>query len=172
MIAHPGKLKDDAYFQVYIDCVTQDDALDALYYSKRQTIQIFSEIPENKEDYKYAVGKWTVKQMLQHIIDAEKVFHYRALRLARKDNTAMAGYHENPYAMNDNTHNLELSSIIEEFKLVRDSSLHFFEYLNEDSYDFEGVASNNIVSPRILAWIIAGHNLHHLSVLNEKYIVF
>lgn len=166
----PTNIPTDYYYHKYIEQVWEDSALEALENSFNETISTFENLNETKGNHRYQEGKWTIKQLLQHIIDTERVFIYRALRLSRKDATPLPGFSEDDFAENDNTTHLTLSEIIEDYSLVRKGSISFFQKIDSSVLDFEGKASKLIFTPRIVCWITAGHNIHHLKVLKERYL--
>lgn len=160
----------DFYYQRYIDAAPGNDLIEAFHNSEKQTIDLLSGLDAAKEDHRYAEGKWSIKEVLHHIIDAERVFAYRALRFSRKDGTPLPGFEENDYVPNANTSSRSLSDIMEEFKLVRAATVALFRYMDESMLDFAGIASNKAITPRQLGFAIAGHNVHHLRILKERYL--
>lgn len=135
------------------------------------TINIFIEnLPEEKADFAYAEGKWTVKQVVQHLIDSERIFVYRALRFCRKDATPLSGFEENDFAVNDETANRSFASIKEEFIALRKSTDLFINNLNEKQLQQSGLANNHAVTVNAICFIIFGHLLHHKAILEERYL--
>ncbi len=132
--------------------------------------QFFESLPKEKEDFAYADGKWTLKQVLQHVTDTERVFIYRALRFARKDKTPLAGFEEDEYAKNDYSRERDFDSLKEEFRLLRKSTNLFFSTLNEDQLNAAGTASNHTITVNALAFIAIGHLLHHKKIIAERYL--
>ncbi len=169
MITKPDISTIPDYFVYYTKLVPENELIEALRQSSEQTVELFSSIPVEKENYAYAPGKWTVKQVLSHLIDTERVFSYRALRFSRMDNTELPGYDENLFAAHANTENLMLERLIEEFRCVRKATLSLFEAMNEPMLDFRGTANNMACSARALGFMIAGHETHHGKVLRERY---
>jgi uncharacterized damage-inducible protein DinB len=126
-------------------------------------------LPETTGDFRYADGKWTVKELLGHMADAERVFAYRLLRIARADKTPLAGFDENAWAQTAPHARRTMSSIVDEMIAVRRSTLALVGSLDETSIGNTGVANNNPVSARAICWIMAGHTKHHLDILAERY---
>ena len=131
--------------------------------------EFYNNLPESKADFAYAEKKWTVKQVLQHLTDAERVFAYRALRIGRNDETPLASFDENAYVENGFATERSLSSLKQEFNAVRAATDIFLLALNEEQVMRMGTASNNPVSVNALAFIIYGHLLHHKKILKERY---
>ena len=127
-------------------------------------------IPSEKGDYRYAPGKWSIKELLGHVIDGERIFAYRALRFGRNDQTALNGFEQDDYVAAGAFDKRELSDLIDEFEEVRRATIHLFRGFDETAWTRRGVASENEVSVRALAYIIAGHELHHMGVLRERYL--
>ena len=131
--------------------------------------EFYNGLPEDKADFAYAENKWTVKQVLQHLADAERVFAYRALRISRNDETPLASFDENAYVENGFATERPLSSLKQEFNAVRAATDIFLLALNEEQARRTGTASNNPISVNALAFIIYGHLLHHKKILQERY---
>lgn len=170
MITKPDISTVPDYFVYYIGLVKENDLVQCLSQCRENTLDLFSLIPVEKEAYAYAPGKWTVKQLLSHIIDTERVFAYRALRFSRMDSTELPGYDENLFAANSNTENLMLERLMEEYRAVRRSTLSLFEAMTDPMLDFEGTANKMQTSARALGYMIAGHELHHCRILKERYL--
>ncbi|HRI20355.1 MAG TPA: DinB family protein [Panacibacter sp.] len=130
----------------------------------------YNNLPEAKAGYAYAPGKWTIKDLIQHLIDAERIFAYRALRIARKDTTPLPGFDENNYAVNSNANSRTLQSLKEEFNAVRTSTNLMLQSFTEDQLNATGTASNNSITVNAIAFIIFGHLLHHKKIIEERYL--
>ena len=158
------------YFQRYIDMVQEDDLI-AGFKKQLPIIEGFlSSINEEKSKYAYAEGKWTLKEMLQHITDAERIFNYRALCFARKEKGPLPGFEENDYAANSNANERTWQSLAEEFLIVRDSTSLLFESFTPDALSSTGTSNNNLVSVAALGFITAGHFYHHKKIVEERYL--
>ena len=169
-IIRPAADEFAQWYAGYIAQVPGDDALTALIASRAKTAALLAGIPAAKEGYRYAPGKWTVREVVGHIIDAERIFGYRLLRVARGDATPLASFDENRYVPEGRFEERRLADLAAELNTVRDSTLALLGGLDADRLARRGIASEKPVSARAIAWIIAGHELHHLRVLGEKYL--
>ncbi|MGD0360074.1 MAG: DinB family protein [Bryobacteraceae bacterium] len=168
-ISAPEPSEYAPYYGKYISLVGGHDVVAALEDQPRETLALLSALSEEQGDYRYAPGKWSIKEMLGHIIDAERVFCYRALRFARNDRTPLASFEQDEYVRSGNFGDCRLSDLIEEFIAVRRATVWLFRHLSADAWMRIGIASDNPVSVRALAYIVAGHELHHRRILQEKY---
>lgn len=168
----PRPTSQDAapFFQRYINYATGNSVKEIITNHSKELIDFFNNLPEEKAGYAYAPGKWTIKQVLQHVTDAERIFTYRALRIARKDITPLAGFEENDYAENDGTGNRSLQSIKDEFNAVRLATDILFNNFTDAQLSEAGTASNNHITVNGLAFITYGHLLHHKKILEERYL--
>ena len=158
------------YYHRYINQVKADE-LAAAFAWQRKTIQpLLENIPVDKVDYRYAEGKWSVKELLQHLIDAERIFAYRALCFARKDNTPLPGFDENMYADNCMVSTRDWNEMLDEFWLVRRTTEIMFNSFNNEQLNASGIASDSPTYVLGIGFIIAGHLNHHVAVLNERYL--
>lgn len=158
------------YIQRYLDLIPSSDWLQEFKNSGEKTVQLYQYLSEEQGNYAYAPGKWTLKEVLQHLIDAEKIFAYRALRFARRDQTELAGWDEEFYGQNYHLTNRNISSLIAEFEAVRNSTSLFFENLNTEQLSEKGIANGNEITVETLGKLIIGHNIHHLNVIEERYL--
>jgi hypothetical protein len=157
------------YQEKYVSLIQSEDIVDVLEAHLRQTITMFSGRSEREGDFRYAPQKWSVKEVLSHVADTERIFVYRALRFARGDQTPLAGFEQDGYVLNAHAGARKLADIVEEFAHVRRASIALFRSLDAEAWMRRGVASNREVSVRALAYIAAGHELHHRRVLEERY---
>ena len=157
------------YLKNYLELVKESDLILALENNRDEIIFYYTSISENQGEFSYLINKWTVKEVLCHIIDAERIFSYRALRFSRNDKTELSGYDDDFLVANSNTKNRLISELLEEFTLVRNSTILLFKSMNLNMLNLVGKANNNEVSVSTLGWLIAGHSKHHLSVLLNKY---
>ena len=169
-MARPDLSKVSPNYHNYINQVLQDDVMSAFQSGTPALLDFIDSIPATKFDYSYAPGKWTLKELLQHIIDAERIFDYRALRIARKDETPLPGFDENSYAEHSKAARRDWSELKDEFRVVRRSSEYLFGSFDEDQLNATGVASNNSISVLALGFIVVGHALHHKKVIEERYL--
>lgn len=158
------------FYHNYISQVTEDDILEAFEKQSAAFIRFLETIPTVKYDYRYAEGKWSIRELLQHIIDAERIFAYRALRFARKDATPLPGFDENAYAINAKADKRSWDKLVDEFMVVRRSSELLFQSFDEDQLESNGVSSNSPNYVRALGFIIIGHATHHQKIIKERYL--
>ena len=159
-----------SFYKPYIDICGDQDLQIELNTSLTSTIQLLSTIPQTKYDYRYQSDKWTIKELIQHLIDSERIFSYRALRFARNDKTELMGYDHDIYVPESESSRRDFSELIEEFKNVRQSTILLFKSFTEEMLRRNGVASNSNVTVRALGFIILGHSKHHLKILEERYL--
>jgi hypothetical protein len=157
------------YYERYISLAPDHDILEAIEQQRRDTILLLSCRDERDGDYRYAPDKWSAKEVLGHVNDSERVFAYRALRIARNDSTPLEGFEQDDYVRNAPFASGPLAALIEDFIAVRRATVSLLRSLDEAAWLRRGVANKNEVSVRALAWIIAGHELHHRRILEEKY---
>lgn len=159
-----------AYCHYYFDLVPSNDLLAELRADRDKTVALFEAVPAEKEHYAYADGKWTVTQLLRHVIDCERIFAYRALRFARFDSTDLPGFDEDFYMDGLKNQQEQLTDLIEEFKAVRNASVALFQTFTTEMLDFQGSANNLKISTRAIGFCLIGHNAHHCGVLSERYL--
>ncbi|GAO44405.1 DinB family protein [Flavihumibacter petaseus] len=158
------------FYANYIKLAESDDLLKTLKKNTRKFRAFMEEIPASKIDYAYAEGKWTIKQLLQHIIDAERVFSYRALRIGRFDTTPLAGFDENSWAEKADTTARGWKEMIKEFMRLRKSNIQMVGSFTKEALAAEGTASDNPMSTAALCFILAGHVQHHMNIIKERYL--
>jgi len=169
-MARPDLTRVPEYYHKYIDQVKEDDLAKAFKKQTRSFLKFLDEIPKKKRDYRYAEDKWTVKEVLQHIIDAERVFAYRALCFARKDTTPLPSFDENNYAASAKVGNRKWKELVDEFATVRRSTEILFNSFDEEQLDSTGTASGKSVYVMGIGYIIAGHGNHHVNIIKERYL--
>lgn len=158
------------YYHKYISNVQGQTVAEIISNHAEELLQFYTSIPDDKGDYAYFPGKWTVKELMQHVIDAERVFSYRALRFARKDTIPLAGFDENSYSVNSFAAERSLASLKDEFAAVRKATDIMLSTFNETQLHQSGIASDHLVTVNALAYIIYGHLLHHKNILEERYL--
>jgi hypothetical protein len=168
--SRPNKTEYDEYYETYVSLVPETDILAALQKQQSDLQFFFTGISEEKGDFRYAENKWTIKELLGHIIDGERVFSYRALRISRNDQTPLPGFEENSYVANSNFKNQTLADLLEEFSLLRRANVILLRNLSDEAWSRTGIASDAKVSVRALAYIMVGHARHHLNILKERYL--
>jgi uncharacterized damage-inducible protein DinB len=169
VILRPAAGEFAPYYGRYIDLVPGDDALEALATQIDGTLRLTRTLSDAQALHRYAPGKWSVKDTLGHLTDAERVFSYRAMRFARADATPLPGFDETTYVPAANCDRFPVAQLADAFGAVRGSTLAFFATLEPAALERRGDANAQAVSVRALAWIIAGHERHHVALLRERY---
>jgi len=166
----PEKSSHPPYFENYISKVSEDDVHQALHNNFKQLMVFFSSIQKEKENHAYAPGKWTIKQVLNHIIDCERIFAYRALRFARKDPQLVAAFEEDDYAKAADVSHRTLTDLLQEFEYVRLSTIALFTSFNQETLLRSGQMASGKANVLSLGFIVCGHANHHVNVIKEKYL--
>ena len=157
------------FYAGYVTRVPEQDILEVLLAQADEIGALARSLPEAKQSYRYAEGKWSVGEVLSHLIDGERVFGYRAFCFSRGEQAALPGFDENQYVSAARAGDVPLVALAREFGAVRESNLGFLRRLGDEAWTRTGTASGKPVSVRALAWIMAGHPRHHLAVLRERY---
>ena len=160
----------NSYFQHYIDLVPSENLLEELNSNLELTLNILTKIPKEKEEYRYADGKWSVKELVLHCIDCERIFQFRTLAFSRNDKTELPGFEEDHYVANSNCKERSLNSIIEELILDRKSTITLFNSFSDEVMLRGGLANGGKLSVSACGFIICGHLTHHINVLRERYL--
>lgn len=168
-IARPEPGEYNPYYERYISLVEGSDILTTLDAQRRQMMLLLSGRSEADGDFRYAPDKWNAKEVLGHVCDTERVFAYRALRISRDDQTPMEGFEQDDYVRNGPFARIALEELVEDYIAVRRATLTLLRNLDETAWMRRGVANKNEVTVRALAYTIAGHELHHRRILEEKY---
>jgi hypothetical protein len=168
-IPRPQANEHIPYYARYIDKVPGDDARVALVRQIDETRALLGPLDEARALHRYEPGKWSVKEVIGHLMDGERVFAYRALRFARKDETPLPGFDENHWVPAGNFDRRSLADLLDEFAAVREATVRMFGGFEESALTRMGSANDAPVSVRALAWMIAGHELHHRGILIERY---
>lgn len=168
----PEKSEYAEYYEKYVSLVEETDIVSALKNQASEIENLFNKMSDEKSNFRYAAGKWKIRELLGHIVDAERVFAYRALRFSRNDETPLASFEENSYVANGNFGNTKLADLAAEFSLLRQSNVLMFKNLTVEAWNKTGTASDNKVSVRALAYIMVGHVRHHINILKERYFDF
>lgn len=166
----PDLSRVPVFYHNYINQVPEDDLTTGFKNGTAAFIKLIESIPDAKHDHKYAEGKWTIREVLQHIIDAERVFDYRALRFARKDPTPLPGFDENLFAKTAKADKRNWDDLVNEFKSLRQSSEYLFGSFDKEQLEASGISNNHSVY--VLAWgyIVIGHCIHHMRIIQERYL--
>ena len=157
-------------YQSYVDQVSENDVMAVLRAEVDDLDVLLNRVPTEKETYAYAEGKWTIREIIGHLIDGERVFGYRALCIARGETQNLPGFEQDDYLRTSPYNRIELEDLLSEFRLVRLSNVAMFRSLDEEAWDRVGTANNNAVSVRAIAFVMAGHVRHHMKVLRERYL--
>lgn len=158
------------YFTKYIDQVFEDDLPTAFSNQLPVISDLLNSITEERSMYAYDTGKWTLKELLQHMIDTERIFNYRALCIARKEAVSLPGFDENDYAANSNANNRNWKDLIEEFLAVRKSTELLYESFTDEALNSSGISNNNPITVSSLGFITVGHFYHHKKIIEERYL--
>ncbi len=159
-----------SFYTNYINVLNDVHLMEELEISLHDFIRFVQDIPMDKFDYRYAEGKWTIKDIILHLTDAERVFSYRALRFARQDNTPLPGFDENSYVDAANAGSRSIQDLLSELSIVRHSSMSLFKSFSEEQLTTMGIASDVAISVRALGFVIIGHMKHHQRIFKERYL--
>ena len=168
-IQRPATSEYNPYYQKYVAGVPEGDLLETLQQQGAETVRLLRGITDEKSQYAYAPGKWTIREAVGHVTDAERVFTYRALAFARGDESPLPSFDENRWAEVSNATHRSIEDHVDDFIAVRASTLALFRGFTPADFARAGTASGNRVTVRALAWIIAGHERHHVTILRERY---
>ena len=157
------------YYGKYVILVPEGVIVEILEDQLSRTLTAMEEVPEEKAMLRYAPGKWTVKESFSHMIDTERIFSCRLLRIVRGDKTPLPGFEQDDYVLHSAANERVWEDLLEEFECVRMATLSLVRNVRDDWWDRAGTASENAVTVRALAYIIAGHELHHMNLFREKY---
>lgn len=161
----------EEYYKRYIDKIPDEtELIKGFIDGKENILSFFKSISEDKSAYQYQPDKWTIKEVLQHQIDTERVFMYRCFRIARRDTTALAGYDQDDYAKPSKANEKTLDNLLNEFIVNRNNSIALLQSLTTDDLCFTGKASGGKMSARAAAFIVIGHDIWHTEVINKKYL--
>ncbi|MEO6902687.1 MAG: DinB family protein [Bacteroidia bacterium] len=167
----PNPTEYASYYDGYVKLVPHENILEVLNEQVIYLKSVLSSVEVNKESYRYAPDKWTIKEVVGHMVDTERIMAYRALCVARGEKNALPGYDDKEYVANANFNTTSLAALTNHFELVRAANLALFNTFDEEAFSKIGSANKSDISVRALLFIIAGHTLHHLNVINEKYLL-
>lgn len=159
-----------AFYKNYIVILGDAELIESLDSSYENFLKLIKTLPMEKYDFAYAEGKWTIKELIQHLIDTERIFCYRALRFSRKDTTELAGYDENFYVQNSKVGQRNIKGVLQEFNDVRMATISLFKSFDDEMLLCSGMANGNNLSVRALGFLISGHQVHHLNIIKERYL--
>lgn len=166
----PSPASHSSYFQRYIDLVPEVDLTEAFRHQSLALTKFLYSINEEKSNHSYAPGKWTIKELIQHMIDTERIFAYRALCFARKEEQNLPGFEENDYAANSNANGRHWKDLADEFLFVRKSTEILFNGFTEEALNNSGTANNNPATAASMGFTAIGHVYHHMNILKERYL--
>ena len=168
--ARPEKSEYPIYCEGYVSRVPDGDIVGTLGKQLDETLALIHSIPEARGDFRYAEGKWSIKELIGHVIDSERVFAYRALRFGRGDQTPLSGFEQDDFVRGADFNKRSLNDLADEYEHVRRSTMSLFGNLDENAWNRRGSANNNEVTVRGLAFIVAGHERHHVEILKTRYL--
>ena len=169
-VSRPAPSEFAPYYGTYINKVGDGDVLDILARQIDQTVSELSRVSEKDSLYRYAPGKWSIREVVGHLADTERIFVYRGLCFARGETQSLPGFDENAFVAHARFDDRPLGDHLKEFAAIRQASLHFFRGLNAEEWMRKGMANNNPYTVRTIPYIVAGHETHHLGVLRERYL--
>ena len=158
------------FYHGYVEHIESEDIIASLRDQHQKTLTLFESLSDEQANYAYAEDKWSIKEVLGHMIDAERVFVFRALSFARGEEQPLPGFDENTYVPAGRFGDRTLSSLIQEYNSVRKATIAFFENLRDDDWERRGIANQGNFTVNSIAFIIAGHEAHHLNILKERYL--
>ena len=161
---------DNKYFSYYIEQVDNQNVIEGLTTQKEMIINLYKSLSEEQKNFRYDIGKWSPHEILGHLTDTERIFGFRAFSIARGEKQSLPGFDENEYAEAAKFSEISFESLLEQYRLVREGSIALFNTFSEEVSSQIGFANGNPVSARALICMIAGHELHHLKILKERYL--
>lgn len=167
----PASTEYAPYYERYVSLVTGDNVNSTLAAQPAELRKVFGELAEEKGRFAYEAGKWTIKELLGHVIDGERMFAYRALRISRGDETPIEGFEQDDYIENARSNERSFADLLDEFELLRVANVLMFNHMSDADWQRSGTASGVGVSVKALAYIMAGHVIHHVNIFNERYAV-
>ncbi|MCU6795511.1 DinB family protein [Paenibacillus sp. WQ 127069] len=170
MSIRPAYDEYNEYFERYVKLVPEGNIREILTQSLKRTTDVFSTITEDQANYQYAPGKWKLKEVLGHITDNERIMSYRLLRIARGDKTPLSGYDQDDLMSGASFDTCPMSDLLEDYAVVRQATLTLLRGLSEDAWARRGIVNGNESSTKAWAYIIAGHELHHMNTVKERYL--
>jgi hypothetical protein len=166
----PTKNDYPDYAQKYLDLIEGDDIISILHQSSKELTDVINSFPESNGDYSYDKDKWTVKQVIGHLMDTDRIFAYRALSIARGEKQPLPSFDQNIYVLNGNFNKKSLAELSYEYRLLRESNLLLFRSFDSLIYQNRGIAAGSEVTVLGIMFMVAGHQKHHIKILKEKYL--
>ncbi|MGM1048796.1 DinB superfamily protein [Paenibacillus uliginis N3/975] len=170
MLKRPSVEDYPEYYRGYVGLVPEGDLVCIIEEQQKVIEELISSLSDIQANHRYAPGKWSLKEVFGHMIDAERIMSYRLLRIARGDQTPLAGFNEDFFVENADFYKRSMTDLLEEYMTVRQSTLALVRGLPEESWDRKGIANEKVTSASALVYIIAGHELHHLNIMKDRYL--
>jgi hypothetical protein len=169
MNQRPEKNEYNPFYETYVSCVPETEIVPALESQIEQTRALLAGISEEKSLFRYGADKWSIRKVIGHMIDGERVFAFRAFTFSRADKAQLSGFDENQYVSQANFDQISLTDLSAEFVALRTANVLMFKHLNTNAWTTDGIASDNRITVRALAYIMVGHVRHHTKILQERY---
>ena len=166
------KSEYDPFYEVYVSKALKlnNSIVESLVISSELFFEVLSQVPKDKELFAYAENKWTIKELVSHMIDTERIMAYRALRISRNDKADLLSFNENDFVLHANANEIPFEDLLKEFSLVRKATILMFKSFNDELISRVGKASGSDLSVKALGYILSGHVLHHLNIIKERYL--
>ena len=165
----PAESEYAPYYKKYVSLISKGNILQVMEKQNEQFCEFLAQFDEERANYRYAKGKWSIKEVIAHLIDVELVFLYRALRFSRNDKASLHGFEQDEFIANGDFSKLTLSELVEQFYHMRKATIPMFSAFTDEMWSRKGTASNNSFTVRAIAYIMAGHVIHHMRVIHQKY---
>ncbi|MCY7411275.1 MAG: DinB family protein [Chitinophagales bacterium] len=169
-IARPNPDEYASHLQKYIDLVKDDEPVKGLLASRKEVVKLISGLSKKELKFRYEEGKWSIKEMLLHMMDTERVFAFRALQFSRNDKNELPGFEENEWAPASKADARKVKSLLKEYDAIREASIQLYSNLTDEMFLCTGIASKKLMSVRALLYVTLGHERHHLNVIKERYL--
>ncbi|MBE4907817.1 DinB family protein [Bacillus luteolus] len=166
----PQQGEYNPYFEGYLNLVPDGDILEVLQKEKEKTISLVRDLSDEDARFRYGPHKWSIKEVIGHIADTERIMSYRLLRIGRGDTTPLAGFNENDYVLAANFDEFTVQELLEYFQMTRNATISLVKTMSPDSLTRVGHANQSETSARAIAYIIAGHEIHHRQIINDRYL--
>ncbi len=166
----PNKGDYPEYFETYFQNINDENPIELMESQRIEMLNLLSTLNETEANHSYAEGKWSIKEVLGHLIDSERVFCYRAVTIARGETQSLPGFEQDDYINNANFNSRELSNLLDEYQKVREATIALFKSFDVNDYDKKGIANNNPLTVRAVLFLIPGHEKHHINILKERYL--
>ena len=169
-IKKPATETYPAYYEKYISLVKSENIFEEMYSEHIETVDLVTSVDEETLRYKYEDGKWNIREILQHLIDCERIFNYRALRFARADQSSQPGFDDKAYIVASKASERNINDMVRELSVVRAATVELFKSFSDEMLDRKGIANNNEMTVRAILYITLGHEIHHRNIIDEKYL--